>query len=308
MTELYELLEKARNLSWDRFGKEITFYYPGMYVYNGERGSYPAVSITGKFCELKCNHCNGKLLENMIPALNQQSLIDVCKKIEEDGNEGVLITGGCSLNGSLPWKEFAPAIKFVKENFNLFVSVHTGIISPDDVKRLKEAKIDQALIDVIGDDNTIKRVYRLDFGVEEIENSLKALKDENIPTIPHIVVGLDYGKVIGEYNAIKIVKDFEPETLVFVSLTPLSGTNMKNVKPPDAEEIAILMAKARLEMPKTQISLGCIRERGNRRIDVLAVECGANKIAVPSDQAINKAKEFGLKINWRKTCCSLPKK
>jgi uncharacterized radical SAM superfamily protein len=63
---------------------------------------------------------------------------------------------------------------------------------------------------------------------------------------------------------------------------------------------------ARLRMPHTLISLGCARPRGDDRLDVLAVEAGVNRMALPSDEAIARAKAYGLEIRYRKTCCSVP--
>lgn len=306
MNEFNELLKNARELSYTNLGRTITFYYPGMFTYNGDIGAYPAISITGKSCSLKCAHCGGKLLKSMISATSPEELINACKKVKERGNFGVLISGGCLIDGSLPWKKFIPAISYVKENFNLFISVHTGLIDKETAKDLADAGINQALIDVIADDETYKRVYNLNSNVSDVFKSLEALKLSNVPIIPHIVVGLNFGKITGEYKAVKIIKEFEPQALVFVSLMPISGTQMANVKPPDAEEIITLMAKARFELPSIPFSLGCVRERGNHKIDLLAVECGVNRIALPASEAIKKAEEYNLKIEWKKTCCSVP--
>jgi len=306
MTEFDNLLKEARELSYENLGRKITFYYPGMFTYYGDVGAYPAISITGKSCALKCAHCGGKLLESMIPAETPEKLINACKRVKEKGNFGVLITGGCLADGSLPWKKFINAISYVKENFGLFVSVHTGLIDEDTAKSLASAGIDQALIDVITDYETYRNVYNLDSSIPDITKSLEALKLSNIPIIPHIVVGLNFGKITGEYDAVKIIKDFEPEALVFVSLMPVSGTQMAKVKPPSAEEIAVLMAKARFDLPFIPFSLGCVRERGNHLIDLLAVESGINRIALPCNEAVKKAEDYALEIEWKRTCCSVP--
>jgi len=306
MNEFNELLKKARELSHTNLGRAITFYYPGMFTYNGDCGAYPAISITGRSCSLKCAHCGGKLLKSMIPATSPGELINACKRIKERGNFGVLITGGCLIDGSLPWKKFIKAISYVKGNLNLFISIHTGLIDEETARSLADAGINQALIDVISDDETYKRVYNLYSNVSDVLRSLEALKLSEIPIIPHIVVGLNFGKITGEYNSVKIIKGFGPQALVFVSLMPITGTSMADVKPPEAEEIITLMAKARFELPSTPFSLGCVRERGNHKIDLLAVECGVNRIALPASEAIKKAEEYNLKIEWKKTCCSVP--
>jgi len=305
MTELEKLIAKARKLSWQKFGKRITFYHPGMFCYNGKWGKYPGVSITGKYCELQCDHCRAKLLEPMIFATTPEELISKGKALKKEGNIGLLITGGSYKDGTLPWNNFIPAIKTLKEKTNFFLSIHSGIIDFRTAKKLKDAGIEQALIDVIGDAETFKKVYHLDFGISKIEESLDALSRAGIPIIPHIVVGLEYGKIRGEYNAIQMIKKYSPEAVVIVSLMPLSDTPMQDVLPPKPQDIARIIATARIEMPNTIISLGCARERGNARIDVLAVDSGINRMALPSEEAIKRAKEYKLDMEWEDTCCSV---
>ncbi|MBI5001307.1 MAG: hypothetical protein HZB92_07275 [Euryarchaeota archaeon] len=119
------------------------------------------------------------------------------------------------------------------------------------------------------------------------------------------MVGLNYGKIKGEYNAIKIIERYDPEAVVVVSLMPLSGTPMCDVAPPAPEEIAGIIATARLSMPEVPISLGCARDRRDSKIDVLAVDCGVNRMAIPSEEAIKRAHHYGLNIEWQGTCCSV---
>jgi uncharacterized radical SAM superfamily protein len=141
--------------------------------------------------------------------------------------------------------------------------------------------------------------------VEDVITTLKELKRAELPTIPHIVVGLDYGKVKGEYRALEIIKELAPEVVVIVGFMPLPGTPMHEVSPPPAEEIARVMATARLEMPEAIISLGCARKRGDSDIDLSAVNSGINRIAIPSEEAVRRAEELGLRISWQDSCCSL---
>lgn len=302
---LHELIRRSREISWKHFGKKITFYHPGMFRYNGSWGEYPALSITGKVCELQCDHCKGKILGSMIPVSDSEMLIQKCKELEKKGNTGCLISGGSMSDGSLPWTDFIRGIQTVKKMTNLHISVHCGIIDVSTALQLKEAGVDQALIDVIGDNETLKNVYHCNFGIDRIEDSLAALKKAAIPTIPHIVVGLNYGEIKGEYHAIEMVKQYNPHAVTIVSLMPLKGTPMAKTTPPSAEEIAKVIATARIEIPDVPLSLGCARDRSNPLIDVFAIECGVNRMALPADEAIKKAEEYNLEITWKKTCCSV---
>jgi hypothetical protein len=307
-TELQQLMEQSRKISWNHFGKKISFYHPGMFRYRGNWGDYPALSITGDHCMLQCDHCQGKLLESMISVSDGEDLVQKCLHLEEKGNKGCLISGGSRLDGSLPWKDFLHGIETIKKKTELHISVHSGIVDFTMARRLKEAGVDQVLIDVIGDNDTFQSIYHCDFGVERIEESLYALKKAHLPIVPHIVIGLNYGTIHGEYQAIELMNRIKPDVLTFVSLMPLKGTPMQNTPPPSAEKIAHVIATARLKLPNTLFSLGCARERSNTKIELHALDSGINRMALPSDETIRKAQAYGLSIEWNKTCCSVIKK
>ena len=65
--------------------------------------------------------------------------------------------------------------------------------------------MDQALIDVVGDDETFKTVFHLPFGVDRIEASMTALQRAGVPMVPHIVCVIHYGGMRGEKNSVAIV-------------------------------------------------------------------------------------------------------
>jgi len=304
--ELSSRMNRARELSWNKFGKKISFYLPGMIKYNGKIGKYPAISITGSECALECEHCKGKLLKPMMKANTPEKLIDLCKTLEDMGNIGVLLTGGSNKSGVMPWEKYSLTIRKIKDSTNLKVSIHTGIINRDTALILADSGLDQALIDVIGCDQTLREVYHLDFSIKIIENSLKALFDANITVIPHIVIGLHFGEILGEYSAIKLLSKYKPDTLVFVVMSPLRGTPMENVTPPTPYEIADIICEGRMLLSESILSLGCERSRNKDGYltEILAIESGINRIAIQSDYAINHAKNRGIDINLRETCCS----
>jgi uncharacterized radical SAM superfamily protein len=76
---------------------------------------------------------------------------------------------------------------------------------------------------------------------------------------------------------------------------------------PSPEAIADIIAEARLSLPHTVISLGCARQRGNYEIETLAIKAGVNRMAIPSEEAVLCAKQFGLKMYFQRTCCSVSK-
>ncbi|MBW1802438.1 MAG: hypothetical protein JRJ85_17120 [Deltaproteobacteria bacterium] len=305
MTTIDEKLKKARELSWHLFGKEITFYLPGMFSYDGFSGNYPAVSITGDDCALQCDHCMGSILKTMIGTLTPQVLLEKGLRLAEKGNHGILISGGCDEEGALPWEDFIPVIRELKSRTDLYISIHSGLVDYPMALRLKEAGVDQALIDVIGDDGTYRRMYHVPFGISRIESSMEAMARAGLSMIPHIVCGLDFGRIKGERKAVEIISRFHVEQVVIVSLMPVRGTPVWNIELPGPEDVAEIIAEARMKIPHARISLGCARQRGNTAMEILAIDAGVNRMALPSGEAVERAKYYGLEIRYQRTCCSV---
>jgi len=302
-----DLLDHAWKVTRENHGSNFTFYLPGMIRYGKMRGLYPAISLTGDRCQLLCEHCKGLLLKPMIKATNPETLITKCLKLANSGHSGVLLSGGSDLDGMLPWKKFYQAIQRIKNDTNLFISVHSGFLDFSTAAALKEAGVDQALIDIMGDEETAKKIYHLD-GLQKVITSLENLFKSGLDVVPHIVAGLMYGKIHGEYNALQIISRFQPSAIVIVVLTPLKGTPMSGVSPPSPIEIARLIAMARLMMSHTPISLGCERPRDKegQLMEELAIHAGVTRMAVWSTKTLDMAEKLGLKPLFQPTCCSVP--
>lgn len=291
--------------------KKMHFYAPGFMYYKtsfycSSPKNFPTISVTGKGCSLKCRHCGGKVLDTMYPATTPEKLLELCIRLKREGALGCLISGGCLPDGSVPLEKFIDAIGKVKRELSLVVFVHTGIINFDMAEKLRGANVDAALIDIIGANETIREIYNLNVKVSDYENSLMALKKAGIAFVPHIIVGLHYGKLKGEPAALEIVSKYEPSALVIIAFMPIHGTEMATVKPPKPLDIAKVIAAARLKLPKTPLVLGCMRPKGKHRIetDVLAIKAGVNAIAFPVEEAVKFAEERGYEIKFSSFCCS----
>ncbi|MGB9741314.1 MAG: radical SAM protein [Candidatus Bathyarchaeia archaeon] len=291
--------------------KRIRFYVPSfMYYktsyYRSSPRDFPTVSITGKGCALKCKHCGGKVLETMYPAVTPEELLKLCKALKDGWASGCLISGGCLPDGSVPIEKFLGAIERVKRDLGLVVFVHTGIIRSDTARRLRLAGVDAALIDIIGSDETIKEIYNLKVNVKDYENSLMALHDARIAFVPHVIVGLHYGQLKGEFQALKLISKYKPSALVVIAFMPIHGTEMANVQPPKPIDIARVLAIARLMFPTVPLALGCMRPKGRHRVetDILAVKAGVDAIAFPTEEAISFAEKEGYKKSFSSSCCA----
>jgi hypothetical protein len=306
-TELLTFLKNNQNIRL----RKIHFYAPSFMYYKtsyycSSPRDFPTISVTGRGCALECKHCGGRVLETMYPANTPEKLFNLCLQLKRDGALGCLISGGCLPTGSVPVGNFIDAIEKVKHKLGLTVFVHTGIIDFDNAKKLREADVDAALIDVIGSDETIREIYNLNITVKDYENSLSALLESGITFVPHVIVGLHYGKLKGEFQALKMISEYKPSALVIIAFMPIHRTKMATVEPPEPVDIAKVIAVARLEFPKTPLVLGCMRPKGKHRIetDILAIEAGADAIAFPAEEAVKFAENHEHKIGFSSFCCS----
>jgi uncharacterized radical SAM superfamily protein len=291
--------------------KKIRFYAPSfMYYKTGYYCSsptdFPTISVTGKTCTLKCKHCGGKVLETMYPATTPKRLFDTCAQLRRDRASGCLISGGCLPDGSVPIGKFVDVMGKVKRELGLTVFVHTGIIDSKAAKELKSNGVDAALLDIIGSDETIREVYNLDVTVKDYESSLKALRDAGIVFVPHVVVGLHYGQLKGEFRALEMISRYKPSALVIIAFMPIHGTQMSKVEPPKPEDIVKVIASARLMLPRMPLVLGCMRPKGKHRIktDILALKAGVDAIAFPTEEAIKFAENQEYVTSFSQFCCA----
>jgi uncharacterized radical SAM superfamily protein len=242
----------------------------------------------------------------MIPVTTPEALERECMRLARENYIGCLLSGGSDAQGRLPWKLFTKTIRKIKDTTDLKISIHTGVIEPDVSMALKESGVDQVLIDVIGADETMKQVYNLDATTESIRKSLESLYKTGHHVIPHIVIGIHFGLILGEYNALNMLQPFKPANLVLVLLNPIHGTPMEQVQPVSVFDFEDILRKAQRMLPDADISLGCARPRDATcfSYEKAAIDNGVNKIAFPSERAIEYVKKQNLEVIHEQTCCS----
>ncbi|MBI2962634.1 MAG: radical SAM protein [Deltaproteobacteria bacterium] len=269
---------------------------------------FTGVSLTGSKCALQCDHCKSSVLEGMRAIPPGRSLFELARALAARGTRGLLVSGGMSVDGRVPHLEHLESIVRVKRELGQKVIVHTGLVDRDAARAMKEAGIDGAFIDVIGADRTIHEVYHLKKkSVADFESSLAALCEAGLTAVPHIVLGLHYGKMLGEENALEIVARYPVSALILVVLMPILSTPMRGALPPPAEEVGEFFARARLRLPSTPVYLGCARPGGahKQKTDRFAVDMGLNGIAYPAEGVVAYARDRGLEPAFHEACCSI---
>ncbi len=312
-TPLSDLQARAFDIRKAHFGNELTISIPGTASYHdntfpSQKDRFAAISVTGNHCALRCEHCNGKLLESMIPAEDPETFLKVADQLQLKGAHGMLVSGGANREGEVPLERFIPAIKDIKEKTPQFkVIVHTGLVRKETARALKEAGVDQILMDVIGDDETIRKVYHLKKHVEDYEETLRMLKEMGHRLAPHIIIGHHFGVIKGEWRALEMVTRVGVETIVLVILKPLPSSERRWTEIPRPEETSKISAIARILNPSIPIRMGCIRPAHPWKAEMEKgfILSGVNTIAYPLQGTIDYAREMGLETKFVEMCCSL---
>jgi uncharacterized radical SAM superfamily protein len=294
-------------------GQPIRFFAPTIKhfeieSYSNRREPYfVPVSITGSACALNCKHCGRKLLETMTPANTPEKLLATARRLAKRKAYGMLVSGGADNSGVVRLEKFVGVLREIRDKLDLKVAVHTGIITRELAEALAEAGVCSAMLDIIGDDETIREIYGLDATVEDYRRSLENITATGVPASPHVVIGLHYGEIRGEYRAVDIAADHSPASLVLVAFKPISGTEMAQSKVCTPEEIRDLIVHARRKLPDTPLLLGCARPGGMHQVltDSYAIESGVDGIAYPSEEAVQLAKRLGREVSFSDVCCSL---
>ncbi len=249
------------------------------------------VSVTGRECRQGCAHCGGHYLAGMRPLAEARP----------GDRQSVLISGGCDGAGRVPVSQHLEALQSLTASRRS--NWHLGLIGPEELD-LVQPLLDVVSFDFVGDDRTLREVYGLDAGADEVERSFAVLS-ARARVVPHITIGLRGGAIGHEWAALERLTRHRFDTLVLLVLIPTPGTAYAEAQPPTPEDAARVIAAARARFPEVSLHLGCMRPRGDYRpmLDDLAVRAGVNLIVNPARSAVALAESLGLAWQQQRECC-----
>jgi hypothetical protein len=207
----------------------------------------------------------------MIP-VTPKSLYDLCTR---DHLRGVLVSGGFTMEGQVPLTPFLPTIKKIKEKRDILINVHTGLVTDAGAKMLRKTGIDCVSFDFVIDRGILNNVYGLQKDPEDFIRSMRILS-QYLDVAPHLCIGLNWGKVEKELDALKILAGMRIKKLVLLILKPTPGTPMADVHVSHDDIFTVFEEASQFD----SISLGCMRPR-DQEIEKKADKLGFD-IAKPS--------------------------
>jgi len=272
------------------------------------KNSFPAFSVTAGACALDCDHCQAKILAPMLPATSPEMLD---RKVRDlvllQGLNGFLLSGGSNKRNEIKYERFFPTLEKLKRDFPwLKIAIHSALLDEPRARQMESAGIDTAMMDVIGAQETIREVYHLDRSVADFEAALAALCSTRMEIVPHIVIGLHYGRLLGEQNALDIVARYPIHSLVLVVVMPFYGREGM-FSTPATGDVGQIFLEARARLADRRVLLGCARPVGmhKRVTDAYAVMAGLDGIAYPAEGAVAVAEAIGRSFTQQHACCSV---
>ena len=308
------LIARFEAAATDRDPRPIRFSTPTFKEYESSelsgcnKNSFPAFSITAAACGLNCDHCQKKILEPMIPATNPAMLDQKVRQlIDSQALNGFLLSGGSNKRNEINYNRYLPVVERLKRDYpDLKIAVHSALMKEQQAKAMESAGVDTVMMDVIGAEETIRQVYKLDRPVADFETTLAALCSTSMEVTPHIVIGLHYGEILGEANALDIVSRYPVTALVLVVIMPFYSKPGTFVTP-STTDVGRIFLEARERLPDKQVLLGCARPPGmhKRVTDAYAIMAGLDGIAFPADGAVSVAHTIGRPFEQAHSCCSI---
>jgi len=234
-------------------------------------------------------------LAGMIHVSEPSELARAAEELASRGVYGMLISGGFTRDGKLPVEPYIPVLKMIKRRLNLILSIHPGFISVETMEALRDAGVDIVDYELSLDNYTLKVLRHLNISVEDHVKHYKLLLEHGPRYIvPHIPIGFTESDewII---NAINLLKESEPEILVFL-VNMASGVEI-------VDRVVRVLEVARSKL-SSEISLGCMRPHSIKRVldEVVVKKELVDRIVNPHREVLDR---YGLSVV--EACCSIPR-
>jgi len=214
------------------------------------------------------------------------------------GGKGILISGGCDANGSVPIMRHIDAIGYASKK-GLAVNVHTGFITADDAERLVKAGVNAFSVDIHQDPVIIRNVLHLSTDAEAYAEMLDNIISAGGRPVVHLTAGFGTDDMV---LSAELARSKGSKDVILLALVPTKGTITEDAL--ISEEAILSSVKLLIEMGFS-VTLGCMRPRVHRGLEIKCIKAGVRKIANPSLRTLAWAKDNGFTVTEERTCCCI---
>lgn len=251
---------------------------------------FPVISITGENCSLNCKFCRGRFIKSMIQAETPVKLREVVDKLVSRGVKGVLISGGFNHEGYLPIEQFLSVLKYLKEEHDLTICLHSGIVPPKLVEEISTIGIDVIDYEFTLDQQYLREIRGLDKNVEAYLETLITMLQYGLNVVPHIPIGFTENHSV-IVDAVDELSRLKVSVVVLILNVFSHNTSLKTM--------LLEVLKLAKERYHGEISLGCMRPYWlKRELDSKIINDGL------VDRIANPITEHDMVVE---ACCSIPR-
>jgi len=276
--------------------RTLVAYHPGI--------NFPAVSLTGRTCALQCEHCRGHHLGGMRDGSQPGSLSRIASEAKKAGATGILISGGCDIEGKVLILERAQEIMDVKRS-GLLLNIHTGLLNDAEAAVLARLGAVRLSMDLHQSPDVIRDVLHLDAGPAGFERTLRALcAAAPGKVVPHICAGLEGDTIENEIMSVDLAAEIGVAALVVLVHVPTPGAPLRPSVPISDRTVLELIDHA-VSQTDAPVLLGCMRPRKDHHLEVEAARHGVLGIANPKERTLRILENDGFRILHRNECCAL---
>jgi hypothetical protein len=225
-------------------------------------------------------------------------MIRLVDEIVNSGGTGILVSGGCDVRGKVPLQKTEDAIRYAAGK-GLKVNVHAGLIDQKEAERLVSAGVCAFSVDVHQDPDIIRNVLHLDADPSVYTDTVDNITKAGGRAVAHLTVG--FGTVDLVLSA-DLVKKKGLKDVILLALVPTKGTITENSL---VSEDAIVDSVKLLTAEGFSVTLGCMRPRTHRNLEIRCIQAGVRNIANPSRGTISWARDNGFRIVEKRTCCCI---
>ncbi|MGM0366633.1 MAG: hypothetical protein ACQEP5_08890, partial [Actinomycetota bacterium] len=235
-------------------------------------------------------------------------LIYLVDKFSSKNLGGMLISGGFTQEGILVVDNVLEGIKKIKEEKpHLKILVHAGFVDSPTAQALKNSGVDGVLTNLIASREAISKIYNLkNRQPRHFYKTIDTLKNHGLKVSPHIILGIDAGRMDREFGAVKKAISLGADSLVFVVMKKIPKASFD---PPsvDDKKIIELVSYARELAPSLPLCFGCAKPPGKKTegLEKSLIGVGIDSIGFPSEKTIEYAKENKIAFVFREKCCAV---
>jgi biotin synthase len=243
-----------------------------------------------------------------------ETMVRQARDAQKNGaTEFCIVTSGWGQENPKEFDKIVEAVRRISQETDMLVDVSLGFMTPEQIKRLKEAGLYRNNHNLEACQSHFDKVVKTHTYMDRV-NHVQMVQEHGIFPCSGGILGMGESprqRIELAFELAKIHADCVPLNI----LNPRPGTPFENVKALTPLEIIKTIAIFRLVLPKSTIKIAGGREVNLRDLQAMAVQAGGNGIILgnylttmgrSSEQDIQMLKDLGFDVKINLTNLSRP--